>query len=131
MPIFALSNSGIYISSDVAIDFTFALNIALSLFIGKAFGVSLFSYISIKLKLAHLPKNTNFIDVIGVAILSGVGFTMSLFIGNLAFFNNDVLMNSAKIGILFGSLTSGIVGYIVLRWSILKKNEQINKSNNI
>ena len=76
-------------------------------------------------------KNTNFIDVIGVAILSGVGFTMSLFIGNLAFFNNDVLMNSAKIGILFGSLTSGIVGYIVLRWSILKKNEQINKSNNI
>ena len=131
MPIFALSNSGIYISSDVAIDFTFALNIALSLFIGKAFGVSLFSYISIKLKLAHLPKNTNFIDVIGVAILSGVGFTMSLFIGNLAFFNNDILMNSAKIGILFGSLTSGIVGYFVLRWSILKKNEQINKSNNI
>ena len=56
---------------------------------------------------------------------------MSLFIGNLAFFNNDILMNSAKIGILFGSLTSGIVGYIVLRWSILKKNEQINKSNNI
>ena len=122
MPIFALSNSGIYISSNVVIDFSFALNIAISLFIGKTVGVSLFSYISIKLNLADLPKNTNFIDIIGVAILSGVGFTMSLFIGNLAFLNNDILMNSAKIGILIGSITSGILGYFLLRWSIFKKN---------
>ena len=131
MPIFALSNSGIYVSSDTIIDFSFALNIAISLFIGKAVGVSLFSYISIKLNLASLPKNTNFIEIIGVAILSGVGFTMSLFIGNLAFLNNDILLNSAKIGILIGSITSGVVGYILLRWSILKNSfvekEEINK----
>ena len=121
MPIFALSNAGVYVSSDMAVDLSFALNIAASLFIGKALGVSLFSYLSIKLKVAELPKQTTFIDIIGVAILSGVGFTMSLFIGGLAFNNNDVFMNSAKIGIIVGSVVSGVVGYIVLRWSILRK----------
>ncbi len=127
MPIFALSNSGIYVSSDAEIDFSFALNIAISLFIGKTVGVSLFSYISIKLNLAALPKNTNFIEIIGVAILSGVGFTMSLFIGNLAFLNNDILINSAKIGILIGSITSGVMGYIILRWSILKNSSVVKE----
>ncbi|MDB2675654.1 Na+/H+ antiporter NhaA [Flavobacteriales bacterium] len=121
MPIFALSNAGVYVSSDMVVDLSFALNIAASLFIGKALGVSLFSYLSIKLKVAELPKQTTFIDIIGVAILSGVGFTMSLFIGGLAFNNNDVFMNSAKIGIIVGSVVSGVVGYIVLRWSILRK----------
>tara|TARA_Y100000589_G_scaffold328408_1_gene372459 strand:- start:2188 stop:3528 length:1341 start_codon:yes stop_codon:yes gene_type:complete len=127
MPIFALSNSGIYVSNDVVIDFYFAFNIALSLFVGKAIGVSLFSYVGIKLNLADLPKNTNFIDIIGVAILSGVGFTMSLFIGNLAFFDNEVLINSAKIGILMGSITSGIVGYLLLRWSIFKNTSIVKQ----
>ena len=121
MPIFALSNAGVYVSSDMVIDLSFALNIALSLFLGKAVGVSLFSYFSIKLKIAELPKHTTFIDIIGVAILSGVGFTMSLFIGGLAFNNNDVFMNTAKIGIIVGSVFSGVIGYIVLRWSILRK----------
>ena len=122
MPIFALSNAGIYISSQMIIDVSLAFNISLSLFLGKAIGVSLFSYFSIKLKIATLPKHTNFIDIIGVAILSGVGFTMSLFIGGLAFVNNDIFMNSAKIGIIAGSVVSGIVGYIILRLSIIRKN---------
>jgi NhaA family Na+:H+ antiporter len=98
-----------------------ALNLAISLFLGKAIGVSVFSYLSIKLKIAALPKHTNFIDIIGVAVLSGVGFTMSLFIGGLAFNTNDVFMNSAKIGIIAGSIVSGIVGYIILRQSIARK----------
>ncbi len=122
MPIFALSNAGVYFSSEMIIDFPLALNIALSLFIGKAIGVSLFSYLSIKLKVAELPKHLNFIDIIGVAILSGVGFTMSLFIGGLAFNDNDIYMNSAKIGIIIGSVVSGVVGYITLKWSIKRKN---------
>ena len=123
MPIFALSNAGIYFSSEMIIDVSLAFNISLSLFLGKAIGVSLFSYFSIKLKIATLPKHTNFIDMIGVAILSGVGFTMSLFIGGLAFVNNDIFMNSAKIGIIAGSVVSGIVGYIILRLSIIRKIE--------
>lgn len=122
MPIFALSNAGVYISSEMIIDRSLVLNIALSLFMGKAVGVSLFSFISIKLKVAELPKLTSFIDIIGVAIISGVGFTMSLFIGGLAFNNNDIFMNSAKIGIITGSVVSGFVGYIILRWSIIRRN---------
>jgi len=122
MPIFALSNAGIYFSNDMIIDASLALNIAISLFLGKAIGVSVFSYLSIKFKIASLPKQTSFADIIGVAILSGVGFTMSLFIGGLAFNDNDIFMNSAKIGIIAGSIISGIVGYIILRLSITKKS---------
>ncbi len=121
MPIFALSNAGIYFSNEMIIDVSLALNLAVSLFLGKAIGVSIFSYLSIKLKIATLPKHTNFLDIIGVAILSGVGFTMSLFIGSLAF-NNDIFINSAKMGIIAGSLVSGIVGYLILRRSITRKN---------
>ncbi|MDO9512222.1 MAG: Na+/H+ antiporter NhaA [Bacteroidales bacterium] len=121
MPVFALSNAGIYFSNAMIIDASLALNLAVSLFLGKAIGVSVFSYLSIKLKIAALPKHTNFIDIIGVAVLSGVGFTMSLFIGGLAFNTNDVFMNSAKIGIIAGSIVSGIVGYIILRQSIARK----------
>jgi len=122
MPIFALSNAGVYFSSEMVIDVSLALNIAVSLFIGKAIGVFLFSYFSIKLKIATLPKHTSFRDIIGVAILSGVGFTMSLFIGGLAFNNNDIFMNSAKIGIIAGSVVSGVVGYIILKRSIIRRN---------
>lgn len=122
MPVFALSNAGIYFSSDMSIDVSLAVNLAVSLFLGKAIGVSVFSYLSIKLKIAELPQQTSFMDIIGVAILSGVGFTMSLFIGGLAFNDNDIFLNSAKIGIIVGSFVSGIVGYIILRRSITSKN---------
>jgi NhaA family Na+:H+ antiporter len=127
MPIFALSNAGIYFSNEMIIDFALALNIALSLFLGKAIGVSVFSYLSIKFKIASLPKETNFADIIGVAVLSGVGFTMSLFIGGLAFQGNDIFMNSAKMGIIAGSIVSGFVGYLILKLSIAKKSVLKNK----
>jgi NhaA family Na+:H+ antiporter len=125
MPVFALSNAGVYFSNEMIIDISLVFNLAISLFVGKAIGVSVFSYLSIKLKIAELPNQTNFIDIIGVAILSGVGFTMSLFIGGLAFNHNDIFMDSAKIGIIVGSLVSGIVGYIILRRSIKRKKSQI------
>lgn len=115
MPIFALSNAGISFSSDMQVDLPLTINIAVSLFIGKAIGVSLFSFIGIKLGIANLPSNTTFKHIIGIAILSGVGFTMSLFIGNLAFIDNAIFINSAKIGIIIGSLVSGVLGYIILR----------------
>lgn len=117
MPVFALSNAGISFSSDMTLDVALATNIAISLFLGKAIGVTLFSYLSIKFKMASLPSQTNFKQIIGVAVLSGVGFTMSLFIGGLAFVSNDVFMDSAKIGIIIGSVVSGIIGYLILRFS--------------
>lgn len=124
MPVFALSNAGISFSSDMTLDISLATNIAISLFVGKAIGVTLFSYLSIKFKMASLPSQTNFRQIIGVAILSGVGFTMSLFIGGLAFVSNDIFMDSAKIGIIIGSVVSGIIGYLILRFS--KNGNQIS-----
>jgi NhaA family Na+:H+ antiporter len=64
-----------------------------------------------------LPSGTNFTQILGVAILAGVGFTMSIFIANLAFYGEVVYINSSKVGVISGSVLSGIIGYIVLRWS--------------
>ncbi len=116
MPIFALSNAGINLVDGASYELSLATTIALSLFLGKAIGVTLFSYISIKLNISSLPENTSFVQIIGVAILSGVGFTMSLFIGGLAFPDSMVFLSSAKIGIIAGSVISGILGYLILRF---------------
>jgi NhaA family Na+:H+ antiporter len=117
MPVFALSNAGINLVDGANYELSLATTVALSLFLGKAIGVSLFSYIALKTDLASLPENTSFIQIVGVAVLSGVGFTMSLFIGGLAFPSNMVFLSSAKIGIIVGSVVSGIIGYLILRYS--------------
>ena len=90
------------------------LGILCGLFFGKQIGVFLFSYLSVKFKLAEMPTNSNWIKLYGVGILTGIGFTMSLFIGNLAFadYSND--LDGVKIGVLAGSFLSALVGYIVL-----------------
>ncbi|MCD6180672.1 MAG: Na+/H+ antiporter NhaA [Bacteroidales bacterium] len=121
MPIFAFSNAGVYLAEDMNINWSLATNIILSLFLGKLIGVALFSFISVKLKMATLPEGVDFKQIIGIALLAGVGFTMSLFIGNLAFTDNNQLLDSAKIGIIIGSIISGILGYIVLRFSLNTK----------
>ena len=118
IPIFAFSNAGVSFSQDVEVDYTLATNIALALFLGKMIGVFGFSFIGIKTKLATLPQNVNYIQILGVAILSGLGFTMSLFIANLAFIDEMVFLNSAKTGIIIGSVVAGVLGYIVLRIGI-------------
>lgn len=123
MPIFALANAGVHFSSNMSLNFPLVLTVAISLFMGKAIGVFLFSYLGVKLKLASLPKEINFKLILGVAILSGVGFTMSLFISGLAFFENAIYLNSAKIGIILCSLISGIIGFIVIKQG-LKSNHK-------
>ena len=85
MPIFALANAGVIFSANMELDVNLIINIVLSLFVGKLIGISLLSYIGVKLKLAELPEDINFTQIIGVAILAGVGFTMSIFIAGLAF----------------------------------------------
>ncbi len=120
MPIFALSNAGVHFSNEVSLDMYLVMTISVSLFLGKTIGVFLFTYLSVKLKLASLPENINFKLIFGAAILSGVGFTMSLFIGGLAFAENVVYLNSAKLGIILGSVVSGIIGFIALKISMKK-----------
>lgn len=121
LPIFAFANAGVVISTQYDFNFSLLTNIAISLFIGKLIGVSLFSYLGLKLKLTELPSGVNFKQIIGIASIAGVGFTMSIFIDNLAFAQDIISLNSAKVGIIVGSLISGIVGYIILR--VTSKNE--------
>ncbi len=117
MPVFALANAGVEINADTSFDIPLIINIALALFIGKAVGISLFSYLGMKLKLADLPSGLNMMHIIGVAMIAGVGFTMSIFIANLAFTQNILYMDSAKIGILMGSIISGLGGYLILHFA--------------
>ncbi len=120
LPVFALFNAGVVISSDYNFDFSLITNIIISLPVGKFIGVALFSYISIKLKIADLPSGVNFKQILGVAAVAGVGFTMSIFIANLGFQDGIVSINSAKVGIILGSLIAGISGYLILRFSAKK-----------
>jgi len=94
-----------------------SLGIATGLFVGKQLGVFLLCMLAIKLGLARLPDGASWGALYGVAILSGVGFTMSLFIDTLAFENlpaDTVFDFDARLGILVGSLASGVLGYFVL-----------------
>lgn len=115
LPVFAFSNAGVIISTNYDFNFPLMINIAISLFVGKFIGVALFSYLGVKLNITELPSGVNFKQILGIAAIAGVGFTMSIFIDNLAFYGDLVSINSVKVGIIIGSLISGIVGYIILR----------------
>jgi len=129
MPIFALANAGITISLDSLSTTELISQIAIAMVLGKVIGITLFSYLAYKLKIAVLPTGINFKQILGVSFLGGVGFTMSLFIAELAFRSNDLLTTS-KIGILLGSMVAGIAGYLILRFQ-LKKNEEEKASRNV
>jgi len=116
MPLFALANAGVSLDG-INLNSLLSpvpLGIVLGLFVGKQIGVFLFSIVSIKLKIAQMPNNSNWISLYGVGILTGIGFTMSLFIGNLAFVENTQYMDGVKIGVLVGSLLSTLAGYFLL-----------------
>ncbi len=116
MPLFALANAGVSLEG-VSLNTLMTpvpLGILCGLFFGKQIGVYLFSYLSIKLKFSEMPTNSNWIKFYGVGVLTGIGFTMSLFVGNLAFIENTQHMDGVKIGVLCGSLMSAIVGYFLL-----------------
>ena len=122
MPLFAFANAGVSLeglSLSSLLD-KVPLGIVLGLFVGKQIGVFLFSYISIKLKFAQLPTNSNWYNFYGVGVLTGIGFTMSLFVGNLAFVENIQYMDGVKIGVLTGSLLSTLFGYFLI---LLKPNK--------
>lgn len=116
MPVFAFFNAGVAFSSGLQPDYQLITSLALSLSLGKIIGVTLFSYAGLKLRFASLPLGVSFSQVFGTAMLAGVGFTMSMFIASLAFSDVPLLMDSSKIGIMAGSLVSGISGYLMLRF---------------
>jgi len=116
MPLFALANAGVVLTG-VSISTLMSpvpLGILCGLFFGKQFGVFIFSYLSIKFKFAEMPSNSNWTKFYGVGILTGIGFTMSLFVGNLAFVDYSNNLDGVKIGVLVGSFLSAIIGYFML-----------------
>ena len=108
MPIFAFANAGVNLEglSFSSLLAPVPLGILLGLFFGKQIGVLLFSYVSVKLKIADMPNDSNWLSVYGVSILTGIGFTMSLFVGNLAFIENTQYIDGVKIGVLSGSVAA-------------------------
>ena len=117
IPLFALANAGVMISSDITLDIALVTNIVICLVIGNSIGISTVIFIARKLKLIEIPKDIAFKQIIGVSFLAGVGFTMSIFIASLAFADNLTYIDSAKIGILIGSLISAVTGFVILRAS--------------
>ena len=116
MPIFAFANAGVSLEG---VNFNTLLNpvplgIVTGLFFGKQIGVFVFSYLSVKFNFAEKPNDSNWTSFYAVSILTGIGFTMSLFVGNLAFANDIQYLDGVKIGVLVGSLLSTIFGYFLL-----------------
>ncbi len=124
LPLFAFVNAGVDLSnlSVDKITSNTSLGIILGLFLGKQIGVFLFSYLAIKYKIAKMPRCTTWTQIYGVAILTGVGFTMSLFIDTLAFHDSNAFYYTDKLGILIGSFLSGLLGFIVLKIAKTKRH---------
>lgn len=116
LPLFAFVNAGIDLRniSLSQIDNSVFLGIFFGLFLGKQIGVFLFVFITVKLGLIKLPVGVNLRQFYGVAILTGVGFTMSLFINSLAYEDSNIFFYTDKLAILFGSLVSALMGYFIL-----------------
>ncbi len=117
MPVFAFANAGVHLGGLSLEDFLspVPLGIAAGLFFGNQIGIFGFSFLTVRLGLCQLPAGVTWLHLYGAAALAGIGFTMSLFIGMLAF-DDPAYQANVRIGVLSGSLLSGIVGYVVLRW---------------
>ena len=122
MPIFAFANAGVSLEglSLMSLLEPVPLGILLGLFVGKQIGVMLISFIAVKLGVAQMPDKSSWLSLYGVSILTGVGFTMSLFVGNLAFVENIQYIDGVKIGVLSGSLLSTVFGYFILLYASKK-----------
>jgi NhaA family Na+:H+ antiporter len=123
LPLFALSNAGVVLEGDVlgTLLEPLSLGVILGLVVGKQVGITLFTWLAVRLGIADLPEDVGWMEVYGVSWLAGVGFTMSLFITELAF-TDGALITESKIGILAGSLIAGMVGYLILN-QVMERDE--------
>ena len=124
MPLFALANAGVLLGEDVfeLLTTPVSLGIMLGLVIGKPLGIGIFAWLSVKTGLAFLPQGIPWKQILGVACLGGVGFTMSIFVGGLAF-TDDTLITESKLGILVASIVAGAAGYLILKSTAKEPNE--------
>jgi NhaA family Na+:H+ antiporter len=125
IPLFALANAGISIdfsSIGETIITPVSIGIISGLILGKVLGIFGIAFLAIKLGIAKLPEGSTMSQIFGVAFLGGIGFTMSIFVADLAFLGNPELIFQAKVGILAASLFAGLFGYIWLRFIVKQKS---------
>ncbi len=129
LPIFALANAGVSLKGLSVEMFTepIVLGIALGLFFGKQIGVFAITYVSVVLRVCTLPKDITWSQYYGLSLVAGIGFTMSLFIGGLAFENDDI-QTLVRLGVISGSLLSGVLGYGVLRLTSIGSHDNLPKT---
>lgn len=122
MPVFAFFNAGVNLS-DVTLSLLHpvSIGIILGLAIGKPLGIFSAVYFAHRYKIAHKPDSLRWIDIFGASLLAGVGFTMSIFIGDIAFIDN-ALVNLAKLAVILGSIISGVLGALWLIFTIVRKD---------
>jgi len=127
LPLFALANTGIIFEANWAenLSTSNSIGILAGLVIGKPLGIAVFTFTVVVLGLCQLPQDLNWKHVLGAGLLAGIGFTMSIFITNLAYIGNSEMITASKIAILFASLTAGILGYLWL--SFFLRIEPIRK----
>jgi len=118
LPLFALSNSGVIMDSNITnvFDDSLAIGIILGLFLGKPIGIFLFSFLGSKIGIASIPNDLKWVQILGVGFLGGIGFTMAIFVNGLAF-DSLYFISTAKIAIFVASILSGLSGYLILRLS--------------
>lgn len=128
LPLFALANAGVTVEGSLlsVLGSPVALGVILGLVVGKQVGITLFAWLSVRFGLAAMPKELSWVHVYGVAWLAGIGFTMSLFVGTLAFGEGE-LLQTAKLAILVASVVSGLVGYAILHRSFAGRPEPPRK----
>jgi NhaA family Na+:H+ antiporter len=124
LPIFALANTGIVIGADWAQNLMSASSsgVIAGLVLGKPLGITLLSFAAVTFGICRLPLDLNWRHIFGAGLLGGIGFTMSIFITNLAFAGNPEIINASKMAILLASLTAGIIGFLWLK--LLGKPEE-------
>lgn len=119
LPVFALANTGILVGTDwlQSLANINSIGIIIGLVVGKPLGVGLLCYVAVLTGVCRLPSDLQWPHIIGAGLLGGIGFTMSIFITNLAFVGNNELVNGAKMAILLASLAAGIAGFLWLKYA--------------
>jgi len=116
LPLFAFANAGVALGALQLSDLmsTVPLGIAAGLFFGNQLAIFALCFLTVKLGIARLPDNVRWVQIYGTGCLAGIGFTMSLFIGTLAF-SDPALINQVRLGVLMGPIASALLGYTILR----------------
>ena len=127
IPLFAFANAGIVLTSEYGGQLEIGIltwAVTIGLIIGKFAGIYLFTWLTIKSRLSTLVNGMTWSNLAGISLLGGIGFTVSLFIANLSFGNDAEMLGQAKLGVLFGTAIAGILGYIVLYFTLPKEKFQ-------